>query len=369
MSFLAELLVAATGAVAAVVFTRFQRVVSDYRLRHKYPVSGRYITKYGDMSGSTSITSKAPAVLTQKGLSISGETTDLDGRTWLLYGTIEEGFINGGYKAQAPSDDSRGTFFVSMDGRHGDMKGKWAGWDSVNSEIGGGEYMFRRVLDLIIRTAAASEVSTICALLGDALGDFYVDLKTVEEAVSGADSRCIVAEGPQGEIMGAATFYIVNRSSFARFLPLGQEHLLERLRELRFNERVGLLRSIAVRQDYRDRGIATSLMDNGIEWCEDEDATVMLTVAWAPADGCHLCGVLTAARFTEVMRIANYWTEDSQQQSYDCPVCGAVCQCGAIIFKRELDGRQRGSKVATKEARIVFSGPADKAGDGAIDKS
>jgi GNAT superfamily N-acetyltransferase len=337
--FAAEVLVAAGAAALTLIVARIRRFISDRRLQRKYDVSGRFITKYVDKVVDEDVTSKAPAVLTQKGRTVSGDTTDLDGRTWQLQGTIEDGFLNGVYRARDPSDPGRGTFFLQVS--RGDMTGVWSGWDSANRNLGGGNYEFRRALDSWVRSAQIGELASICALLGDALGDFYVDVETVRESMTDTEkATCLVAAGQDAGLWGASTYYLVNRDSFVRFLPLGQEPLAEALQVFRFNDSVGLLRSLAVRPERRDRGIATQLVRKGISWSEQRGATAMLTVAWTPPEGCHLLGIMKAEKFDAVMQIDNYWTEDSKQKRYDCPVCGPVCVCSATIFRKSLAGRR-----------------------------
>jgi hypothetical protein len=120
----------------------------------------------------------------------------------------------------------------------------------------------------------------------------------------------------------------------------------------RFNENVGLLRAVAVREEYRGRGVATELLNAGIEWCKDNGATAMLTVAWAPRDNIAriarkpgepaLAGIMNAAAFQQVLSVPNYWTQDSEPKDYTCPVCGRRCGCGATFFTRSLEGGRPG---------------------------
>lgn len=248
------------------------------------------------------------------------------------------------------------------------MTGVWSGWDSANRNLGGGNYELRRALDSCVRSAQIGELASVCALLGDALGDFYVDVETVRESMTDAEkATCLVAADQDAGLLGASTYYLVSRDSFVRFLPVGQERLAEALQVFRFNDSVGLLRSLAVRPECRDRGIATELVRKGISWCEQRGATAMLTVAWTPPEGCHLLGIMKAEKFDAVMKIDNYWTEDSKQKNYDCPVCGPVCVCSATIFRRSLTGRPDWRATeATPEPRtgaVVTSAASQRASD------
>lgn len=339
-SILGSLLFAAIASLLTYAATRVRRHVNEQRLRRQYPVAGQFVTEYEDYAGSERVTAKAWTTLRQKGQDVIGDTTELDsGRTWTLHGRVESGFLNGIYKADDPHDGGVGTFFLEINGVDGDMEGLWAGYDSVNRTTHDGYYRFRRHPDVAVRPAHIGEAARVCALLGDALGEFYVDVETVREAISETgDATCLVSVNTDGQIVGAATFYLLNRVPFTRFLPVGQEDLPEQLRVFRFNESVGLLRSIAVRSAYRGRGIATELVRTGVAWCAEQDVTALLAVAWSPPDGCQLAGVMAVTRFEHVTTVANYWTADSRINDYVCPVCGDVCTCSAVIFGRSLDG-------------------------------
>jgi GNAT superfamily N-acetyltransferase len=335
-----SLLAAAIASALTFAATRVRRGVKDRQLRETYPVAGNFVTEYEDRDGDKVVTAKAWTVLRQRGQDVIGDTTEMGtGRTWTLRGRVESGFLNGVYEADDPHDNGVGTFFLKINGVNGDLDGLWAGYDSINGKINGGPYHFRRHPDSDIRPADISEASRVCALLGDALGEAYVDLDTVRDAiVQRDDANCIVAVGRDGHIIGAAIFYLLDRVPFARFLPVGQEDLPERLRLFRFNASVALLRSIAVRPNYQARGVATGLTQAGLTWCSDRGATSILAVAWSPPAGCGLAGVMAATQFEKVTTIENYWTADSEVKDYVCPVCGDICTCSAIIFARSLDG-------------------------------
>ncbi len=359
---LVSFLLAAVGAAIASVVGWCRRALRDRQLRRKFPVGGRFITEYEDRSGAGCIKMKGRCTLRQKGRYVSGDNSDVkNGRTWSLRGAIEPGgFLNGVYRAADPHDSGIGTFFLKVDGVGGDMHGLWGGYDSENGFVTSGSYVFRRRPDTTIRPARSDEAPRVLALLGDALGEFYVDLATVREAIAGEDgSTCLVAVNAEGRLIGVATYYLVSQDSFARFLPIGQEAVAQRLRVLRFNESVGLLRSIAVRSAYRGRGVATELTEAGIQWCDAQGATAMLAAAWCPPTGSRLRGVMELTGFEPIEEIDSYWTEDSQAKDYICPVCGDVCQCSSVIYSRPLDGGQAIVQVAPQVVEGASPGQGD----------
>jgi GNAT superfamily N-acetyltransferase len=341
-SILASLLLAAIGAALTYLGSGLRRGLRDRRLRHKFPVGGRFVSEYEDRSGGSIVKTKALSALRQKGRQVTGTTTDLkDGRAWALRGTIEPGgFLHGVYEASDPHDSGIGTFFLKVEGIDGDMHGLWGGYDSVNADITGGSYTFRRCPEVTVKPASADDAARVCGLLGDALGDFYVDVSTVRQAiVDDENATCLVAVDSANHLIGAATLHLVDRSTIARFIPVGQQAICDRLHVLRFHERVGLLRAIAVRASYRDRGVGTELTTAGANWCAAKGATAMLAFGWSSPQGCHIAGVMDATQFEQVAELENYWTEDSKAKHYLCPACGPICSCSAVVYSKALDVR------------------------------
>ncbi len=335
----AALIVPLAAAVVGATASWGIRVVTNRRLRHKYPLGGRFVTEYEDLVEGQRVTKKGVCELGWKGRDVRGNDTNVqEGRSWSLNGRVDRGgYLGGRYRAVDPYDSSTGTFFLQREGNMGDMLGLWAGYDSANRVVVSGSYKFYRSPDATVRAARLDEARRVVSLLGEALGECYVDLAAVQEAIA-PDSRsaCLVVVDRENRLLGAVTYYLVSKESICRFLPNGQDDIAERLRLLWCNHAVGLLRSIAVAPSYRGRGVATQLTEAGLKWCASEGATAMLAFAWDPPAGSQFAGVLKHSGFCPVMTIDNYWTNDSAAKGYDCPACGAVCHCGAVVYSRAL---------------------------------
>jgi GNAT superfamily N-acetyltransferase len=342
------------------------RAVTNRRLRHKYPLGGRFVTEYEDLVEGRRVTKKGLCELGWKGRDVKGNDTNIqEGRSWILNGRVDRGgYLGGRYRAVDPYDSSTGTFFLQREGSVGDMLGLWAGYDSANRVVVSGSYKFYRSPDATVRPARPDEAQRVVSLLGEALGECYVDLATVQEAITAdSGSTCLVAVDRESRLLGAVTYYLVGKESICRFLPIGQEEVTERLRLLWCNHSVGLLRSIAVASSYRGRGVATQLTEAGLKWCATEGATAMLAFAWDPPSGSQFVGVLKHSGFGPVMSIDNYWTNDSEAKRYECPACGAVCHCAAVVYSRALldqvdQGSRRRRVTASKLRPLIRSRPS-----------
>lgn len=338
-----SLAIAALGSLAAFLIGRASRALRNRRLRKKYPVAGRFITEYEDEVAGKRVIQKAMTTLEQHGKEVTGSTEELSGdRAWLLEGSIERGgFLHGVYSAEDPHDLGKGTFFLKIEGANGDLRGLWAGFDSANGDIDGGSYDFKRCPEATLRAADDSDAPSVCALLGDALGELYVDLEEIRSMVASdnAEATCLIAVDGEDQIIGALTAAIFSRDSLAGALPAGQDETVQRLPAIRYHERFCVIRSIAVVSRWRGRGVGSRLVREALDWCQDLGTTATISFGWKSSKGCHIDGVMTTTGFSSVSEIPNFWTEDSRAKDYFCPECGSVCECAAVVFKRVVDVR------------------------------
>lgn len=345
-----SLVIAGIGSLVTYCIAVASRRIRDWRLRRRYPVAGRFLTEYGDEIDGVTVMQKATTTLEQHGREVTGKTVDLDGdRAWLLKGTIETGgFLHGYYRAEDPNDPGKGTFFLKVDGPQADMHGLWAGFDPINSGIEGGAYDFKRIPKASIQLAADADAPSVCALLGDALGELYVDLDDVRATIDPAnpDATCLIAVDAEGRLIGALTATVLPRGSIADILPVGQVATVQELPSLRFHERLCVIRSIAVLPGWRGRGIGSQLVREALDWCDERGATTALSFGWKSSGGCHIAGVMATTGFESTQEIPNFWTDDSRQKGYSCPECGSVCECTAVVFRRAVMA-QVASRLAT----------------------
>jgi len=354
---IASLLIAAVGALLTYGIALTKRRIDQRRLRRRYPVAGTFITEFEDRSDEQPTVQRAISKLSQKGTEIEGVTTDLsDSRSWRLSGQIDAGgFLHGIYAASDPHDTGVGTFFLEIDGNKGDMEGLWAGYDSTNRQVAGGRYSFRRCPEVEIRASTDRDASAVVALLGEALGDRYVELSEIRKLASGSGGSCHVAMTPSGEVVGASTASWIDRDDLPSHFPAGQEAVTERLSSLRYHERIGHLEAVAVAVSYQGRGLASRLVERAVQSLEEAGVTSVISFGWIDNDHCAIRGILEGQDFRTLLEVDRFWTEDSRAKGYSCPTCGDVCQCAAIIFTKPLAIRalpeQRSQSVITAGKR------------------
>jgi GNAT superfamily N-acetyltransferase len=338
--FTSGLVVAAAGSLVTVLAGVSSRYVRNRRLRRRFPVAGEYLTEYEDEEDGQQVVHKAVSTLKQKGREVTGVTTDLDSlrRGWLLKGTVEPGgLLQGFYEAEDPNDPGTGTFFLKVDVLTKDLKGQWVGYGANNGSIEKGRYDFKRRVHAAIRRAEDSEAAAVCGLLGDALGDRYVQVEDVRRMIRDADSACFVALNGEDRLCGAVTARLTDRDELREILPSDQRDLVDRLSFLRYHERVCLVRSIAVPPEYRQRGVGTELVKHVLAWAATQRVTGALAIGWKPPSGCAVAGVMNTCGFAEECEVEGFWTHESETNDSTCPSCGDFCRCSAVVFTRRVD--------------------------------
>jgi GNAT superfamily N-acetyltransferase len=345
----ASLLLAAIGSAITFFISRARRALTDRRLKREYPVAGRFYTRYEDSEGQTRLWRKAIVDLHQRGRSVTGTVRNLDdGRSWQLDAAISTaGFISGTYLAGNPHDRGYGSLFLAIEGQNADMDGLWAGYDSVNRSVTGGQWLFKRCPPVTIAPATDEAAAEVVALLGEALGDLYIDREHVVELIRDPKGACFVARDEEGELVGAATGSVLSPDDLKTKLPAGQDDLLKgALSSVRYHAKIGLLESIAVRPKFRGRGAGTGLVEAVTDWFAAVNATTALTFGWKTKAGCHIGGALASSGFSEVVEVADFWTADSITNGYSCPEDGNPCHCGAVIFSRPIETDRQPQRVA-----------------------
>jgi GNAT superfamily N-acetyltransferase len=165
--------------------------------------------------------------------------------------------------------------------------------------------------DIRIRTLDPSDLPAVSGLFDATLGQGFWSLDP--ESLAGAR----VAE-IDGAVAGAGSATLIER--------------LDEAPDLRGP--VGLIRTVAVGEMARRRGVGTLLVDALVAYCLDAGATSLVGFAWVRGDSgvCPLGGVLAGLGFEKRRRLESFYAADEDAR---CPVCGRVpCICAADLYVR-----------------------------------
>jgi len=97
----------------------------------------------------------------------------------------------------------------------------------------------------------------------------------------------------------------------------------------------GIIKSIAIDKDYRNKGLGIKLMQSCINDFELHFIKEIFCIAWKAGENTNLHHILTKLGFEKNKEILNYWKKDSLKKNYACPECGnPPCLCAAVIYRK-----------------------------------
>lgn len=321
-----EFFVVILGAALHHGYERVARYSEQKKFERLHPLSGDYVTKYDDESGGARVTVTAPANLVQKGRQVKG-VTNFGGRAWVLDGTVtEDGYYLGRYFAENKYDRGTGNFFLKIDA-NGDLDGMWSGYDSANKIITSGRYVFKKTRPIEIRAATREFLPRLMNIAERELGDSYIHQEDLLPD-SGVTFIGLIDKNPVG-------FAACHTEAAENYLGARPKIAAERVGALKTSEVIGVISTVAVDDKFQGYGIGTKLVSECLKWLRDRNVHLVVMIGWKSVRGVHIGGVAEKLGFELQFEIPDYWSEDSVEHRYKCPVCGdPPCHCtAAVLFK------------------------------------
>lgn len=352
--------------VGAILYS--QNYLRDRYLERKFPVGGSYISMFVDEVDGEREETRAPTRLEQSGRDIEGYTK-IPGadREWKLDGTISSnGYINGVYRAQDPHDRGVGNFFLYIDHER-NMEGMWSGFDEVNDKINSGRYIFTPTYDNFeIQSLKRKQIPAIINLADSMLGKNYVSSDILEDSLSGESPyftkvavsrsqddpdrldrvldrifgldaqlgwRTLSSDSDDvGEVIGFCLGAVMDKEQIRSYLLVDEDEFTEGLKHA---DKIGVIRTIVIKDGYQGRGVGTDLIGASIDELAAEDCGVLLSVGWLEDSEVNIGGIMERFGFDQIGMFDEYWHDDSLEHGYRCQSCGEPpCECSAVIFTK-----------------------------------
>ena len=322
-----EIVVGILGGLIVWAGASLKRFVVNRLDRHRFPLAGEYISQFEDETHHGKVWVSAPAKLKQHGLKVDGVTYIGDKR-WRLSGTIDPkgGYVSGVYGAENPYDRGVGNFFLMIQ-QNNDLVGLWSGYDSTNEKISVGGYRFHKVAPVKIRKVSKETAASCMAIAENQLGKDYIP----EKDFLNTDFYPVYGM-VKYDVAGFAIGKAFEQQGFLNKFPKVAQRMPN---ALPWADTIGMVSSVAIRQDYQGRGVGYLLVRDVLQHFDGHNISMMVMLGWATSDGVHIAGIARALGFTEKGTIPEYWHEDSLAKGYQCPVCGdPPCHCSAVLYVR-----------------------------------
>jgi len=322
------------GVLLTWVVTTIRRRMQDRRFRRIHSLAGRYLAYAEGERDRHNVRDKELLQITQSVGRLSGTARSVDGsRRWSLEGEIvDHGCLSGVYRADVQADKSRGTFFLEPRlGSKGDFDGVWAGYDSVNKRVRCGKYQWYRLLEPTIETLKpdSPHKARALAILSVSLGKKYINEPTFQGYLEGKGSRFALGAILDGEVIGVALAKVMEKDDMDYYDGRARQAGLRTA--LSPYQRVGHLKSIAVKDGFRRRGVGTALCQEATRLLKQAGCATVFTVAWESGSDQASMSLFSTIGFDTLGEVPEFWRVDNVQEDHQCPKCGFPCTCAALF--------------------------------------
>lgn len=168
-------------------------------------------------------------------------------------------------------------------------------------------------------------------IYNQALGQNYVDPESIINYIKDKEKYIVLGSIKESQLVGVMLAYTLETAESTDY-ENGLNNYGVVLPLSRF--KVGLIKSVAVEEKFRRQGIGTNLTLETIDRFKLKKCDALFAVSWVSNRPDSSQKMFESLGFQNVLRIPNYWTKDSIEDGYMCPVCGNPCKCVAIFYFR-----------------------------------
>lgn len=185
-----------------------------------------------------------------------------------------------------------------------------------------------------IKDIVEDNIAAVLAISDEQLGKDYLSSNDIKEMINNREKHFAkIVFNLNNEAIGFCLCSILTSDELEKYLLVPIEELSK---ALTYSKKIGLIKVIAVKENYQGRGIGYNLVGKCISEFIERNVSSMYCVGWKSSKGVNIGGILKNYDFKIIKEIPNYWREDSLEKNYYCHDCGQPpCQCTAVIFVRK----------------------------------
>jgi len=166
----------------------------------------------------------------------------------------------------------------------------------------------------------------IVEIFSESLGFNYITRKEITNILNNKTDKILLAAFMNHNMVGVRIIKILNQKEINDFNQVIKPQKLP-------HHKIGMLVSSAVRKCFRQQGIGTSMIYEGIKELKKMGCSVYVATAWDSGQQKSSTALLEKFNFKKIKVLKNYWKEKSIVQNFECPVCGKPpCTCTAVFY-------------------------------------
>ena len=161
------------------------------------------------------------------------------------------------------------------------------------------------------------------------LGKRYIDPESFQQYIESTNGQQAFGAVVEKELIGVVLAQILDADEVQKFESIMRQ-AGSRV-SLSAYGRIGHLRSVAVKDGFRNQGVGSALCVEASSYLKNAGCAAVLTVAWEAGLPHSSVSIFKTLGFDAVVEIKDFWKVDDPQKDHQCPKCGFPCTCTAIF--------------------------------------
>jgi len=175
-----------------------------------------------------------------------------------------------------------------------------------------------------IKNITADDFDEIIFLCDSAFGKNYIVKDYLEQFVFAENGFGFVAFY-KNELAG----FVLNNVFSNNYIP--ENKLLIKISFLISTQEFGVLKTMAIKEQYQQKGIGNALIDYSLKTFGEKTKRIV-SIIW-DHPGNYLTKLLEKKHFKYIETIPDFWKEESTNRKFECKLCGSPpCLCTAQIW-------------------------------------
>lgn len=179
----------------------------------------------------------------------------------------------------------------------------------------------------MIRPATIQDIQVIVAISDEAFGPNYYKPETIK---LDSDTNVAVVSITDNSISGFGLSRILEKYQIKEAF---EYHHMSNFDELFFCDRIGLIKTLAVRSTFKGQGIGVHLFKEMENKLRLMGAERFIVPAWKDESGIPIERLLNKFGYSSFLEIPLFWSKQCDSLQYSCSSRKDKCVCSAIFYQ------------------------------------
>ncbi|MBL4755906.1 MAG: hypothetical protein JKY52_20230 [Flavobacteriales bacterium] len=184
-------------------------------------------------------------------------------------------------------------------------------------------------VSISISALSAGDFSDLLTLADALFGHGYLNKSELQSYLESPNKTGLIARS-NDVFVG---FLFMQSCDLDAMMSLAQSEQTWFKEQFENNLPIGVLKTIGVRETFKNRGIGTALTLKSIGML-GRTSRYIISICWDQKEDTPFSRVLEKCGMKMISRIAEFWSVDSLNKNYKCHICGSPpCRCDGLIYQ------------------------------------